>query len=149
MGAAKGDALGLLLGIASPGREPDADAGFIFCRGLAGFGEAVGEAGVEAPEGVGIVPAVVEEERVELDVALDDELLAEGVDAIDGAGFVETIFIAEVVPGVVVEEGLVGARALGLDVGEEGAAQLTGLRGAEDGGVEDGLAGAQREVAEE
>ena len=149
VGTAEGDALIFLLGITAPWGEPDADARFVFCGCLAGFCEAVGKAGVEAPERVGIVPAIVEEIRVELYVPLDDELLAKCVDAVEGPGLGEAIFIAEVVPGVVVEEGLIGARALGFDVCEECSAELVGLRGSDDGGVGDGLAGAEREISEE
>ena len=47
--ASVGDALLLLLVVAAPGREPDADAGFVSRGGRAGCGESVGEAGVEAP----------------------------------------------------------------------------------------------------
>ena len=136
VGLGEGEALIVLLGVAAPGGEPDADAGVIFGGSIAGFGEAVGEAVVEAPEGVGVIPAVVKEEGIELNVAVKDKLLAEGIDAVNGAGFTEAVFIAEVEPGVVVEERLIGAGALGFDVGEEVAAKLAGLRGSDDGGVD-------------
>ena len=98
---------------------------------------------------MGVVPTVVEEEGVELDVAGDGELPAEGVDAVERAGFVEAVSVTEVEPGVVMEEGPIGTRALVLNIGEEGAAELAGRRGADDGGVCDALAGTQGEIAEE
>jgi hypothetical protein len=77
---------------------------------------------IEAPEGGGVVPSVVEDEGVELDVAFLDEFGTEGVNAIKGAGLGVAILVADVVPGVVIQERLVGARTYALNVREKIAA---------------------------
>lgn len=79
-----------------------------------------------------IVPAVVEEKRIELDAALFSQLAAEEVDAIECVGLAIGSEVAEIVPGVVVEKGAVGMGPLFLEVSEEIAAQLSGARHAED-----------------
>jgi len=58
-------------------------------------------------------------------VPLDDELLAKCVDAVEGPGLGEAIFIAEVVPELCGGR-LIGARALGFDVCEECSAEWSG-----------------------
>src|SRR5580700_4166102 len=58
------DALLLLLVVASPGRQPHAYSGVDLPGGIGHRCESVREATVEGPQGVGIVPPVVEEEGI-------------------------------------------------------------------------------------
>src|SRR5205085_11122341 len=93
--------------------------------------EAVGKAGVECPERLGVVPAVVEEKGIEHDAALPNELLAECLNGADGLRLRVLREIADVVPGVVMQERPVRVRALAFEVCEKVAPHLSRTRGAD------------------
>ena len=59
------------LAIAAPGRKPDARGRAVLRRRLLQRREAIGKTGVKMPQRHGVVPAVVEQERIQLHVALD------------------------------------------------------------------------------
>ena len=69
-GLAELDALLLGLGIAAPGRHPHAGRGAVLLRCLLHRREAVGESLVELPQGLVVVPAVVEQVGIQLYAAL-------------------------------------------------------------------------------
>jgi len=79
---------------------------------------------VEVPQRLGIVPAVVEQERVEPDAALGVQFSAEGLNDRERSGFVVFTEVPDVVPRVVMQERPVRMRPLTLDVFEEAPAQL-------------------------
>ena len=114
-----GYSLFFLLIVAAPGREPHADACLIVCGGFACVGEAMGESRVEAPQGMRVIPAIVEEKGIELHMPCNDELLAEGIDSVKRASLIKAVSIAKVKPRVVMQKWLVGAWAFALDISEK------------------------------
>jgi len=58
-----GDPLPLLVGVAAPRREPDTDARLILSCCHTGIRKSVRESRVETPQGIGVVPSIVEEEE--------------------------------------------------------------------------------------
>src|SRR6185312_5336895 len=76
------DALVMRLAVAAPRRQPDARRGAVLRRRLAQRHEALRERLAEVPAAAVVVPAVVEQEGVQLHAALDMQLLADRVDAI-------------------------------------------------------------------
>ena len=89
---------------------------------------------MRAPEALAVVPAVVQQERVDLRLPLDDQFFAEAIDGVDGLGGIEAAEVADVVPGVVVQERAVGMGPLAFEVGKEAAAQLALGHKADDRG---------------
>jgi len=96
---------------------------------------------IETPEGSGVIPSIIEDERVELYAAFFGELGAEGMYAVESVGFGVTVLVADVVPAVVIQEGRVRARSLVFYLREKSAAQLARRVSADHGGVRDGLVG--------
>src|ERR1700690_325164 len=71
-----------------------------------------------------VVPTVIVKVRIESDAALDVKLVAEGIDHVQGTRLVVWSEIAEVVPGVVMQERAVGMGALALHVTQKIATEL-------------------------
>jgi len=80
-------------------------------------------------------------------VAAVDEFVAEGVDAIEHVGFGKAIRVADVVPGVVIQEWPVSARPFRFDESQEGTPQLTPRIGTDHGDLGDRLLCPQRQNA--
>src|SRR6185312_1866110 len=100
---ARGDALLLSLSITAPWRKPDADAHAVLFRGRVDFRESIGKIGIESINRVGIVPAVIEEKRVHLYMALAYKLIAERMNPVQHLRL--CVGFAQIVPGVVVQKG--------------------------------------------
>lgn len=129
---AKLDAFLVGFAIAAPGREPDAGRGAVLGGGGLHGGEAVRKAGVKLPQGLVVVPAVVEQEGIQFHAALHGQFLAEGVDDIQRALLIVLVEVAKVVPGIIMQIGPVGMGAFAFEIGEEIAAELTGADKADD-----------------
>ena len=92
-------------------------------------------------------PAVVEEEGIEGDAAFFVQLVADGVDAVEGVILRVRVEETDVKPAVVMEIGTVGVSAFAFEIGEEGAAHLAERSNAYDGGELGRLVGAERNAA--
>mmetsp|Transcript_30472 Transcript_30472/g.101307 ORF Transcript_30472/g.101307 Transcript_30472/m.101307 type:complete len:401 (+) Transcript_30472:1364-2566(+) len=151
--------------VAPPGRDPDTRTDAEALRAVRHGVKAPGEPlGVELPEGLCVVPAVVPEERIYGRPPLHHELLAKGLHTLQARGLVHAVgpqpgdqlgilggvleaaiealvlVAVKVVPRVVVDHRLAPAGALRVEVLHEGPARLGGVReGAEDGAVAPGL----------
>src|SRR5258708_39575339 len=86
----------------------------------------IGKTIVERPEGFGVIPTVVEEERGQFHTALLRQFMLEQVHTIQRASLVIGREIAEIVPGVVVKKSSVGMRPLPLHIRKEAAPHLPG-----------------------
>src|SRR5581483_5444542 len=134
------EALFVRLAIAAPRRKPNARIGAVLLGGGANGGKAIGEAGVEMPKGLVVVPAVIEQKGIHFDAAFLDQLVAENADDVESVFFVEFIEVTEVVPGVVMEERAIGMGPLAFEVGKKTAAELAFVEKADDGGASETLA---------
>src|SRR5439155_3783500 len=130
--SAEGQPVLLGLPIPAPGRHPDAGGRAVPRRRLAQQREAAREAGMKPPQRVGIVPAVVEQKRIEVHTARLVQLAADRTDGVERRRLVELGEVADVVPRVVMKEGAVRMGTLTLEIGEEIAPQLSGRYGAHD-----------------
>jgi hypothetical protein len=74
---------------------------------------------VKVPQSLGIVPAVIKEKRIQLHAAFLDKFGAEGMDYVECRSFVVLIGIAEIVPGVVVQERPIRMSAFAFQVIKE------------------------------
>src|SRR5262249_19348761 len=111
------------LAVPAPGRKPRADAGTeVLCR-RAQRRKAVREVLAELPQVRVIVPAVVEQEGVHLHAASAHQLLTEGVNGVQRVALRVGREIADVVPGVVVQEGTKRRGTLTFQIRPETAAQ--------------------------
>src|SRR5665213_3675326 len=95
--------------------------------------ETVREPGIEAPQRFGIIPAVIEEERIECNAALLVKFCTECIDRSERVGFGVLIEVTDIVPGVVVQESAIRVRTFAFDVCEEIATQLPWMCDADDG----------------
>ncbi len=86
----------------------------------------MGKGLAERPGAGQVVPAVVEQEGIDLHPALDAQFFTEGMDTVQRIGFGIGGVIADIVPGIVVQEGAIGVGAFRLDIVEKVAAQLAG-----------------------
>ena len=59
-------------------------------------------------------------------MAFDGEFLTEGVDPVQNAGFIKTIAVAEIEPGVVMQKGRIGTWPFSFKIGQKRTAQLPG-----------------------
>src|SRR6516164_110588 len=90
--------------ITTPRREPYPRRR-IKTRGLSGQGgKSIGKPGIEAPESARIIPAIVEEKRVDLYMPFFRQFLPKGADHIKRLGLTVGVFIADVEPRVVVKK---------------------------------------------
>ena len=104
---------------------------------------------METPERLGIVPTVVEEERIELHATPSLQLFTERRDHGERFGLVELREVPEVVPGVVVKERPVRVRALALEVRQKVAPQLASARRSDDRRQRERGAGTNRKLTRE
>src|SRR5579884_1483911 len=126
------DALFFRAIIPAPGRHPHAWFCAVLFRCCAHWRKSVGKAFVKAPQRGMIVPPIVKEIRIERDAALVMQFASERVDAVQRPGFVIGVEIAQIIPGVVMQECAVRMRALALNVIQKIAAQLAWTRHSDD-----------------
>ena len=121
--------------VPAPRRQPHAGGCADFRGRVAQRRKARGEVLAELPQPRRVVPAVVEQEGIHLHAACPDEVLAIRPDYRQRFGLGVWREIADVVPGVVVQERAERCCALVLQVSLEAAAQLTGRHCAEYGRI--------------
>src|SRR5215472_18895356 len=113
--------------ISAPGREPNPNSSTeLTGRGHQGI-NTLREAGIELPERISIVPAIVQKKGVQLHSALADQFAAERVDRVQDISRTVAIAVTNVIPAVVMEKWLIRTGALPLQIGEETAPHLSRL----------------------
>src|ERR1035441_5321198 len=86
--------------------------------------ESMRESCAKAPQCVRIIPTVVKEKRVHFHAALLHQLFAKGTNHGKRGRLIVGVVEADVVPGVVMQEGTIGTGPLPLDVVQETTPQL-------------------------
>ena len=90
---------------------------------------------MEMPKIFSVIPSVVKQEGVHLYAALFHQLVAKRVNRSQRVCFVVFGKIADVIPGVVMEESSIGMGTLTFQVGQEPAPQLPGSGDSDHGGI--------------
>src|ERR1019366_3862090 len=114
-GSSRCDALLFRFTASAPGGHPNARRGSIARGGFAQFCEPVGKALMKLPQRGRIVPAIVEEKRVDGNATLLRQLCTESIDDLQRTGLIVLVEVAEVVPRVVVEKRPIRMRTFTLD----------------------------------
>src|SRR5579871_6804469 len=117
----------LLLGlrITSPRGHPDTGRELISICGFANGRKAIGETPVEFPKRSVVVPSIVEENGIKCYTPLIVQLMTKGIDSANCASLIVRIEIAEVIPGVVVQEGSIRVRSLAFDISKKCSTHLS------------------------
>src|ERR1700722_10818075 len=102
---------------------------------------------MKMPQMFFVVPPIVKHKRVHLYAALLHQLVAKSANRTHRIRLVIFRVIANVIPGVVMQEGSIRMCALTFEVGQESAAQLAGKSNSSHRGISNGLPGSQRKLA--
>src|SRR5580658_1489739 len=133
--------------VSAPGRKPDSgsSAGLRSC--FFHRRETVGKAGMKMPQMPFVVPPVVKQEGVYLHTALFHQTVAKSANRTHRIRLVIFRVIANVIPGVVMQERSIRMCALTFEIAKEPAAQLSRKSNSNHGGISNSLPGSQRQLA--